>query len=232
MQENEKQKIKIAAIVPAYNEEAHIVDVLKVLTNSDLLNEIIVIDDGSTDHTAQKVRQFENIKFLQNSQNQGKAQAMQKGFEQTDAEIIFFCDADLQGLTVEIVSEIISPVIDGQYDMFIGLRNNVLQKMVKPFALNSGERALRREIWEKLPDKFKHSFRIEIGLNFIAKFQGNGYGSKRFDYYQTLKETKYGFFQGMLQRWRMNIDFSYAYWLIFLYWLKIKFPKILAEIKF
>jgi len=209
--ETKKEENKIAAIIPAYNEGQNISRVLDILTETDILNEVIVIDDGSTDNTSEVVSRFKEVKLLKNNSNQGKAQSMQQGVENTDAEILFFCDADLKGLTPEIVEQIVQPVVKRKYDMFIGVRNNVMQKAVTLFALNSGERALRRELWNKLPEHFKYRYRIEAGLNFIAKRQGNGYSWQKFEYYQTLKEKKYGFLKGTLLRWWMNIDVAYAY---------------------
>jgi esterase/lipase len=210
---NEKKgkRNKAVAIIPAYNEAQNIDRVLRVLTQADFLNEIIVIDDGSTDNTAEVVSRFEEVRLLKNNTNKGKAQSMQQGVDNTDADILFFCDADLKGLTVEIVSQIIQPVAKRKYDMYIGVRNNFMQKAVTLFALNSGERAVRRELWNKLPEPFKYRYRIEAGLNFTARRRGNGYGWEKFEYYQTLKEKKYGIIKGTLLRWWMNLDVAYAY---------------------
>lgn len=220
IKENRKNKDKIAAIVPAYNEANNIGRVLEALTQTDFLHDIIVIDDGSTDNTAQVACRFDKVNLIKNAKNKGKAHAMQQGVAATDADILFFCDADLKGLTPEIIKQIIEPVIRREYDMYIGLRNNVMQKVVRLFALNSGERAVRRELWKKLPEHFKYRYRIEAGLNFIAKTQGNGYGWNKFEYYQTLKEKKYGFLKGTALRWWMNLDVCYAYYLSIMHKIK------------
>ncbi|ODS49735.1 MAG: glycosyl transferase family 2 [Halanaerobium sp. 4-GBenrich] len=209
--EKNKNEDTTAAIIPAYNEAQNIDRVLDVLTQAEFLNEIIVIDDGSTDNTAEVVSRFERVKLIKNDTNRGKAQSMQQGVENTEADILFFCDADLKDLTVEIVAQIIQPVAKRKYDMYIGVRNNFMQKAVTLFALNSGERAVRRELWNELPEHFKYRYRVEAGLNFIAKRRGNGYGWEKFEYYQTLKEKKYGFLKGTLLRWWMNLDVAYAY---------------------
>jgi len=206
-----RQKDTVAAIVPAYNEAARIFSVLSVLTSSKILDEIIVVDDGSTDDIESVVSQFPTVKFLKNQKNMGKAEALEHGINLTNANVLFFCDADLQNLTTEIVMQIIDPVLKHKYDMFIGIRDNIMQKSVPFIALNSGERALRRELWDKLPPIFKHRYRIEAGLNFIAKYKGKGYGYQKYLYYQTLKEKKYGFFRGTMLRWWMNFDVAYAY---------------------
>ncbi len=196
----------IAAIVPAYNEAERIESVLNTLNNTKTLDEIVVIDDGSKDNTEEIVNKYENIKYLKNEKNQGKAYSMNRGVKSTTSDIIFFCDADLKGLTPEIVEGIISPVANGEKDMFLGIRNNIIQKTVKSVAINTGERALKREIWENLPDFYKHRYRIEAGLNNFVKTVGSGFDYKIFPYYQTLKETKYGISKGMFLRWWMNLD--------------------------
>ena len=196
----------IAAIVPAYNEAERIESVLNTLNNTKTLDEIVVIDDGSKDNTEEIVNKYENIKYLKNEKNQGKAYSMNRGVKSTTSDIIFFCDADLKGLTPEIVEGIISPVANGEKDMFLGIRNNTMQKTVKSVAINTGERALKREIWENLPDFYKHRYRIEAGLNNFVKTVGSGFDYKIFPYYQTLKETKYEISKGMFLRWWMNLD--------------------------
>ncbi|PIZ50587.1 hypothetical protein COY27_06605 [Candidatus Woesearchaeota archaeon CG_4_10_14_0_2_um_filter_33_13] len=202
---------KIAAIIPSYNEAERIGEVLKVLCDIDILDEIIVIDDGSTDNTKDVVKNFEKVKYYKNKNNIGKAGSMDLGVKSTDAEIIFFCDADLIDLKPEIVTKIIEPVKNGNYNMFIGLRGNFMQKTVHLFAINSGERALRRIVWEELPKQFKYRYRVEAGLNYCVKKYFGGFGYKEFDYSQPLKEKKYGFIKGTILRWSMNIDVLIAY---------------------
>ena len=85
-----------------------------------------------------------------------------------------------------------------------------MQKVYTPFAINSGERALRREIWLRLPKYYKHRYRIETGLNYFVRRHGRGLGYKIFPYFQTLKEKKYGFFKGTFLRWWMNFDVAIA----------------------
>jgi len=89
-------------IVPAYNEEANIVGTLKSLIDLDYPNEkkeIIVVNDGSTDHTKAKVIAFiqqypqHNIKLI-NQKNQGKGRAMNVGLQQATGEFFACLDAD------------------------------------------------------------------------------------------------------------------------------------------
>ena len=200
----------VSVIVPAYNEGPRISGVLKSLSRSKILSEIIVVDDGSNDNTELVVKKFSKVRYLKNKKNMGKAFSMDRGVKSTKAPIIFFCDADLRGLTPEIVEKITLPVINNEVDMFIGGRGNIMQKTVKKWAINSGERALRRHLWTELPKFYKHRYRIEAGLNNFAKKYGKGYGFEVFSHTQPIKESKYGFFKGTFLRWWMNLDVTTA----------------------
>lgn len=202
---------RVAAIVPAYNEAQNIERVLDVLEVTPLLNEIIVVDDGSTDATAEIVGARKGVTLIRNKENKGKALSMDRGVRATDAPIIFFCDADLRGLTPEIVESIIRPVLRRQLDMFVAVLDRSMQKTVRLFGINSGQRALRREIWELLPESFKQGYRVEAGLNYIARKHGRGFGWQRFNFGQTIKEKKYGVWKGTVLRWKMNMDVLYVY---------------------
>lgn len=201
----------VTAIVPCYNEADRIEAVLRTLTKVKLFNEIIVVDDGSTDHTFEKVKKFP-VQYLRNPSNLGKASAMEKGVKASTGDVLFFCDADLKGLEPEIIEEIVRPVLEEKTDMFIGMRANKMQHVTRFSALLSGERALKRELWEKLPEYYKQKFRIEVGLNQYAEHYGRGYQYKKFEnYFQTLKEVKYGFFEGFKRRMLMYWDVYVAY---------------------
>lgn len=202
---------RVVAIVAAYNEAARIRPVLEVLTHTPEINRIIVVDDGSSDGTAAVASAVSGVCVLRNEHNAGKAASLERGVRASNEPIIFFCDADLVGLTPHIVSEIVSPVARGEKDMCIGIRDNLSQKTFLPFALNSGERALRRELWELVPAFFKHRYRIEVGLNTAALFGSHGLGWQRFGYYQTFKESKYGLWRGFFLRVWMSCDVVVAY---------------------
>ncbi len=212
---HKKTKKNIAAIIPTYNESERIGKVLEVLLKAKYINEIIIIDDGSSDDTEKVVWEFmkdnKKIKFIKNKKNIGKGASMNLGVATTKAEIIFFCDADLIDFSPDIVEGIITPVKCGLTDMFIGLRKNFMQRAVHLVAVNSGERAMRREIWDSLPSYFKKRYRVEAGLNHFVKKHRKGFDYKTFDYSQPTKERKYGFWNGFILRNWMNLDVGIAY---------------------
>jgi len=116
--------LKISCIIPAYNEGKRIAHVLKIIENHPLVNETIVINDGSTDNTAEVVRKFKKVKFLNNKKNLGKIKTMIRGLDICKNNTVMFIDSDLVGLTKEDIAELIKPVAEGRADITISLRKN------------------------------------------------------------------------------------------------------------
>lgn len=205
--DQQKNHKKVVAIVPAYNEEERIGAVLDTLVSYGKFSDIIVIDDGSSDRTAEIAKQRPVI-FLQNEVNSGKGFSMNRGVLKTDAEVIFFIDADVKGMTHEILDQIIDPVLAGETEMFIGMRNRkiyYLHQLLWFVPLLGGERALTRELWLQVPAFYKNRFRIEAGLNFYAFHYGKGFEFAVFKgLTQVIKEKKYGFWKGFVGRIRMG----------------------------
>jgi len=109
----------ITAIVPAYNEELTIGSV--VISASEFVDHVIVVDDGSTDHTAE-IAEIAGAEVIKHPQNRGKGAALKTGFEAVkDADIIVTIDGDGQHNPREIPL-LVKPIADGQTDMVNGSR--------------------------------------------------------------------------------------------------------------
>lgn len=208
MNENSK-KPKVAAIVPAYNEEKTIGNVLKQLISAKELDEIIVVSDGSTDKTTQISKSF-GVKVLERQERAGKGRAMKRGVKSTSAEIIAFFDADLIDLVPEHVSFLVQPILRGEADMVVGIRDRIGETplfllKIDPLLAFGGERALKREIFENLPERFSRGFETETALNFYCQI------NKLLVRYvklkglkMVIKEKKYGWLKGFLERLKME----------------------------
>lgn len=91
--------MKLSIIIPAYNEEKTILQILNKIKESKINfeKEIIVVDDGSTDNTSQLITtNFPEIILLKNSKNEGKGSAVRTGIENATGDIILIQDADLE----------------------------------------------------------------------------------------------------------------------------------------
>lgn len=100
--------IKISVIIPAYNSSKHIENSLKsVISQTEEVHEIIVIDDGSKDDTLQKIEKFKRDNNLDNlifisQQNSGPSKARNRGIEVSSGNYIAFLDSDDQWLPEKI----------------------------------------------------------------------------------------------------------------------------------
>jgi glycosyltransferase involved in cell wall biosynthesis len=208
---------RISAIVPAYNEAEHISHVLDVLCTYRGFSEIIVVDDGSTDETARLVKRYP-VTYLHHQPNRGKGYAMDQGVQRASGDILFFSDADILGLTPEVIDRILGPVASGSVEMSVGVRGRgippvmgILARIFPVTMLISGERALTRRLWEQLPLFYKKGFRIESGLNYYARYLGQGLSYTVCpELQQTIKEQKYGFWAGFVRRLGMIYDIIIA----------------------
>lgn len=204
---------RITAVVPAYNEERDIAGVLRELSSYKGFDEVIVVDDGSSDASAQIAATFP-VRLIRLEENRGKGRAMQAGVEATDAEIIFFCDADMRGLSHALLDDVLAPVIAGETDMVIAMRNWRMfyaGYILAIIPILGGQRAVRRSLWDTVPHKYRERFMIETALNFYARYWGKGYQYKVVHgLTQTIKEKKYGFLRGLKGRIRMSAEVAAA----------------------
>jgi glycosyltransferase involved in cell wall biosynthesis len=208
----------VSAIIPAYNERHTIGGVIAPMLDHPLIDEIIVVDDGSTDGTAKRARS-RGAKVISLTGNGGKASAMAQGVRAAKHEIIFFSDADVVGLTPDIITQIVSPVISGEYGMYVGIRGRKTywaNRLLHFTPILGGERVLTRELWNQVPRTYKKNFQIEIALNFFAKQLGQKMGFTVVPgLSQVIKETKRGVWLGLWQRLRMICDILLVSWRIY-----------------
>jgi glycosyltransferase involved in cell wall biosynthesis len=202
--------VRTTAIVAAYNEEGTIADVLRALTASPLIDEVIVVSDGSEDATVEIARTFDGVRTVALHENHGKGFAMAVGVATATNDTLFFCDGDMYNVTEEHISALVKPVLNGDCDMNIGVRNrgevtNFLHLRMKFGPILSGIRVMRREVFETVPAQYQSHFKIEAALNCFCARAGfrqqetviSGLG-------HVIKESKRGLADGLQARWKMS----------------------------
>ncbi|NMB24599.1 MAG: glycosyltransferase family 2 protein [Firmicutes bacterium] len=208
---------RVAAIVPAYNEGHTISQVLAVLQGVPDIDEIIVVNDGSHDDTADKAAKM-GVRVLNLYPNRGKGGAMKAGVQATLADIILFIDADLVGLNENHCRDLLEPVLQDRADMTIGLfsggrTSTTLAQKMAPFL--SGQRAMRRKIMECIPELEDSRYGVEVAISRYASSHSIRVEKVPLqDVSQIMKEEKQGFVTGTRNRIMM-------YWEI----LKVLKPK-------
>ncbi len=118
--------MRISIIIPAYNEENTIGQVLEALVREvPGADEIIVVDDGSKDRTAAVAQAFAGghpqVRVLQQPRNQGKTAALRAGFAASTGDIVIVQDADLEYDPVDI-PVLTEPILRGRADVVYGSR--------------------------------------------------------------------------------------------------------------
>ena len=212
----------ISAIIAAYNEEKTIAEVLGVLSKSALIDEIIVVSDGSTDRTVEIARSFD-VTTIALRENRGKGYAMRLGVEYARHDVLFFVDGDMFNLTDQHIESLVGPVLDSECDMNIGVRNrgpirNFLHLQMKVGPVLSGIRVMRRKVWETVPLRYQERFKIEAALNFFCSRAG--YPQRQtviYDLGHLIKENKLGILPGLTARWEMSREVFLLHWELYVF---------------
>jgi glycosyltransferase involved in cell wall biosynthesis len=112
----------ISCIIPAFNEAGYIDKVLDVVDKIDWIDEIIVVDDASSDRTPDVVKAHKKIKLVVHQQNKGKGAALATGAKTAKHDLLLFLDSDLVGLKAEHILKILAPIIfTKEADLVLGI---------------------------------------------------------------------------------------------------------------
>ncbi|MDT8856235.1 glycosyltransferase [Paracoccaceae bacterium Fryx2] len=160
----------VSCLIPAFNEAARIGAVLRAVTDHPGIAEVIVIDDGSSDATAQIVRQTAGVTLISLPQNRGKTWALAAGIAAARHPLLLLVDSDLVGLETRHLSALIGVVTSGRADVGISLRQNA-PGLWRGIGLDylSGERILPRAQIAGRIDALRQlpKFGFEVFLNRI-----------------------------------------------------------------
>jgi glycosyltransferase involved in cell wall biosynthesis len=124
---SETSALELSVIVPSFNEEArlpHSLDLIAAYLNSaNRSTEVLVVDDGSNDRTAEVAASFTdriaNLRVLKNGENRGKGYSVRHGMQEARGEYVLFTDADLSA-PIEEADKLLSAL--QQFDIAIGSR--------------------------------------------------------------------------------------------------------------
>lgn len=210
---------EVAVIVPAHNEADHIDSVLGVLSAVDRISEIIVVDDGSWDDTANKVQNAaaldKRIRLIRHSRNLGKGQAIHTARSVTKAPILLLLDADLAGLKPMQVLSLIEPVVSQKMDMTLGLFTG--GKLLTDFShlatpWLTGQRCIRSSILDELDANAASGYGFETALTLAADRKGWRTGIVWLrGVWHPPSEFHHGLLQGIWQRIRMYFQIARAW---------------------
>lgn len=115
----------LSVVIPVYNEEHTLATIVDRLLKLPQLLEIVIVDDCSTDKTAQILSELSarhgEIQTARHEKNRGKTEALKTGFRLTKGDVVIVQDADLEYDPQEI-PEVIAPIVNGNADVVFGSR--------------------------------------------------------------------------------------------------------------
>jgi len=218
----------LSVVVPVYNEEKTLALVVHKLLRIPHLLEIIIVDDGSTDATAEIASSLtashKQVHFQRLEKNSGKTAALKAGFKLTRGEVVIVQDADLEYDPQEI-AEVIQPILDGHADVVFGSRflvrraarvlyfyhflaNKTLTFLSNIFTnlnmtdIETGYKAFRGDIVRNMIIVSRNfGFEVEVTAK-VAKLKGAIYEVPISYYGRTYSEgKKIGFRDGLIALW-------------------------------
>lgn len=198
---------KASVIIPAYNEGPRIGQVIQAVIQSNLVGEVIVVNDGSTDMTSDSV--INNGAYLvEFKKNSGKSNALITGAKLSSYDVLLFIDADIINLKPHHIDSLLTPVFAGEADTSIGvfkggrLVTDFTQALIP--ALNS-QRAIKRETFFLMKDFLQgKGYAIELLINRnIRKMRLKEKKVYLFGVSQVMKVEKIGFWRGFLSHLKM-----------------------------
>ena len=179
---NSKKSVSI--VIPAFNEEATVAQVVSVAKKLSYVDEVIVVDDGSTDRTVEEAKSA-GATVISHLVNEGKGSAIKTGFKNSHGDIVAFIDADISNFTSTKIDKIISPILENKTDItktkFARESGRVTELTAKPLLgfffpeLNyeqplSGQFAGKRAALNKI--KFEKDYGVDVGIVLDADVHG------------------------------------------------------------
>jgi glycosyltransferase involved in cell wall biosynthesis len=165
-------RVVFDALVPAWNEESTVSDVVRALRSAPSVRCVIVLDDASDDRTVGVAKLVGAEVFTHPPPNWGKGRLMQAGLSLTDTSHVGFFDADLLRFEPRHV-ERMAEVVRGGYDQVCGLRDyGILGAPAVLFPIITGERICTREMLDRVPWDCWTGYSIETAMNDTARRLG------------------------------------------------------------
>ncbi len=189
----------VTVVVPAYNEQQTIREILQHVAATGVPDEIIVVDDGSTDGTREILAALEaegeipNLRVFYHDHNQGKGAALRTGFQHATGDIIIIQDADLE-YDPRHYPQLLKPIEEGLADVVYGSRflgaprrpilfwNMVANKILTLITnilyntilsdMETGYKVFKREVVAEMP---LHARSFDFEPEFTAKVLKRGY---------------------------------------------------------
>lgn len=204
---------KYSCIITAFNENPRILDVLKVATKIKNVNEVIVVDDGSSDNTSSVIKSdFPQVKLIVHEINKGKVEAARTGVNTSKNNHLLLLDADLVGLVASEIEKALDFFENDSLDCLVMLTeadkyNKLIRKIFKGTSYVAGDRIIKKEILQNvLKDKTLKNYGLEIAENKYLFKNKSKVARFQLSAIDLGKNSKYGIIKGTIGEIKMWRD--------------------------
>lgn len=144
--------MKVSIIIPVYNAEKTIQETLATIYSSHYSYEIICINDGSKDNSAEVINNLNNQHVkLYNRKNKGAAATRNEGIQLATGEYIMFCDAD-DKLAENIIDTMVKKIEEYQTDIVVGKIEHLINNQTQPISTYNDLKAKNQTSLNESPE--------------------------------------------------------------------------------
>ncbi|HEY4650512.1 MAG TPA: glycosyltransferase family 2 protein [Pontibacter sp.] len=203
--------MEVTCLIPCFNERERIAQVLNVIVETRYIAQVICVDDGSDDNTADYIEQYwPTVEVHRLPQNVGKTEAIKYGLRHVQHKTLLLMDADLQDLRKDELEAALEAYQNHpSVDMIIMRRINSpwFVKWYRSDVLLSGERILQTADLKQVVNRQKlKCYQLEVAINRYMLHHRKVVRWMPWSAMNTYKVDKLGVLDGSRKEFKMYVD--------------------------
>ncbi len=202
--------MKATCLIPFYNERERIANVLEVICRVKSIEQILCVDDGSSDGTSEYLQaEWPQVELVRLPENQGKAAAISHGLHAVRNELVLLMDADLQELRQNEIEAAIEAFDEHPaIDMIILRRINSpwFVRWYRSDILLSGERLIKKSDLEQVMKQRMKRYQLEVAINRYMLKHKKVVRWMPWSAMNTYKVDKLGILDGSKKEFKMYVE--------------------------
>lgn len=203
-------KTSFTCIIPFFNEGKQLLTIIEAVSKVSLINQIIVVDDGSTNKMSETVEdKFGSVTLIKLPLNSGKTEAVKAGLEKAKNDQIVMLDADYQNVNSSEIGNVLTRYENLKLDMLllqVKGGNNLLDKLLRKEILFTGFRILGKSNLAEVLKTNPKGYQLEVAINEYMIINKKSVGWLPTGVLNVHKSQKWGFFAGFVKSFKMELS--------------------------
>ena len=205
-----KQSI-FTLIIPFYNEGKQLLEIVEAVLKVNLIKQIILVDDGSTNNISETIKgKFKELDLIKLNENGGKSTAIKSALEKVESQNVVMLDADYQNIVPQELEKILFRYTNSDIDMLllkVGGGNNWFDRLLRKEILFTGFRVLAtndlKKVFINLNPK---GYQLEVAINEYMHRNNKKVAWLPTSVLNIHKSQKWGKVNGFLRSIRMELS--------------------------